>query len=500
MDAPPVRYDRWKAPSEDGKVLLWPEAQSLLSDTLDNQKRLSGRDDVLLQNVPLSQVRSAMRQWLGHDDTQPLIATAHQAELHHAGVWAKNALIDAVATKVEGRAFHFAVDTDEPKHLNLRWPGGAVSLVDDPAALRAKWSGLLPQPSPAHLREIERELEQAASNWNFVPMTGEFFASLRRVSLLATTLPAALSDALHRLDWELGLRYDLMLFSPICLSEPYLLFAHHVLARAGEFASQYNAALEQFRHRNRIKNLGRPMPNLNVAEEACEVPFWLDSLATGERSRASVRRINAKWVIEANGDVFIFDPAADGWVGATALLLWLRKHGLRLAPRALILTCVLRLLVADQFVHGIGGAQYDQVLDDLIARHLGMEPPRFSVTTATLYFPTALGQLRVCLPCIAQEGHRLKHRILGEEKMKLVQEIAALPRRSAERGSLFHKMHRELSVASSLPQIRQWEQRLREAEAQAQEQRTLFDRELFCALQPRDRLTAVIDRYRALFA
>jgi len=53
-----------------------------------------------------------MRQWLGHDDAQHLIATGHQTELHHPGVWAKNALIDAVAGKLGGRAFHFAVDTE----------------------------------------------------------------------------------------------------------------------------------------------------------------------------------------------------------------------------------------------------------------------------------------------------------------------------------------------------------------------------------------------------
>lgn len=499
MDAPAVRYDRWKAPSEDGKVLLWPEATALLSETYDNRKRLSTCDHVLLQNVALPQVRSAMRQWLGHDNAQPLVATAHQPELHHPGVWAKNALIDAVAVKSGGRAIHFAVDTDEPKHLNLRWPGGTISLVDDPSLLRAKWSGLLAAPAPVHLDEVRKELERASSQWNFVPLIGEFLASLRRLSLNATTLPQALSDGLHQLDWELGLRYDLMLFSPVCLSEPYLLFVHHVLARAGQFASQYNAALEQFRRQNRIKNSGRPMPNLNVTEDSCEVPFWLDSLSTGNRSRASVQMSDGRWALRIDADEFIFDPETEGWDAANALLLWLRKHGLRLGPRALTLTCVLRLLVADQFVHGIGGAQYDQVLDDLILRHLGLEPPRFCVTTATLYFPTAVGQPRVCLPCIEQEGHRLKHQVLGQEKMRLVEQIAALPRHSTERETLFCEMHQKLAAAWSLPPLRQWERRLREAEAQAQEQRVLFDRELFYALQPRERLTELIDRYRGFY-
>ena len=39
----------------------------------------------------------------------------------------KNALIDAVATKLVGQALHFAVDTDAPKHLALRWPDWRIA-------------------------------------------------------------------------------------------------------------------------------------------------------------------------------------------------------------------------------------------------------------------------------------------------------------------------------------------------------------------------------------
>jgi hypothetical protein len=500
MDAPPVRYDRWKAPSEDGKVLLWPAPADLLTQTLDNQRRLSSLDSVTIQNVPVAQVRQLMRQWLGHDDAFPLIATGHQAELHHPGVWVKNALIDAAATALGGRAFHFAVDADAPKHLQLRWPGDSIPLTDDPEAARASWSGLVKTPSPAHLREIEQSFSQAALRWSYRPMVPEFLSSLRRLSLASESLAVTLTDALHELDWDLGLRYDAMIVSPICLSEPYLLFAYHLTARAEKFAVQYNAALARFRAQNKIKDPGRPMPDLRVSDALCEIPFWLDSLAEGTRSRAAVIRIGEKWVMRAgDGDEFVFDPEIDGWDAAGRFLRWLRKHGLRLSPRALTLTCVLRLLVADQFVHGIGGGQYDQVLDDLISRYFGVEPPRFSVTTATLYFPEAVGQPRVCLPCLLQESHRKRHSVLGEEKMRLVEQIAASPRRSAERSSLFQEMHARLSAASTLPQIRAWEDRIRQAEQESQEQRTLFDRELFYAIQPRERLTALIDRYRSAF-
>ncbi|HEY8749595.1 MAG TPA: hypothetical protein VIM11_16550, partial [Tepidisphaeraceae bacterium] len=215
---------------------------------------------------------------------------------------------------------------------------------------------------------------------------------------------------------------------------------------------------------------------------------------------ASVVPVDGQWALRLNdGEVFRFDPFAEGWPAAQSLLKWLRARGLRLAPRALTLTAVLRLFVADQFVHGIGGGQYDQVLDTLITSHFGIEPPRFSVTTATLFFPEAVGQPRACLPCVVREGHQLRHSLLGKEKMALVEQIAALPRGSSERSTLFYQMHDKLTAALASPSLKEWEKRLRESEERAMAERVLFDRELFYAIQPRDRLVGLIDRYRGVF-
>jgi len=494
------RYVRWKAPSEDGELLIWPAPAEVISETRENARRLASETTARIHGIPFNEVRSKMRAWLGHDDAQPLIATGHQAELHHPGVWAKNAFIDATARKLEGRAFHFSVDTDEPKHLQLRWPGGGITLTDDSTAMRGAWSELVQPPSAAHLKDVETALAQASAGWGFVPMAFDFLRALRRRLLNSSTLPVVLSDSLQELDWELGLRYDAMIASPLWSAEPYLLFAHHVLARAGAFAVDYNTALAEFRHHNKIRDPGRPMPDLRVDPSACEVPFWLDSLSTGSRKRASVRNVNGKFVLDGSeGTVFEFHASADGWEAAASLSRWLRMQNLRLSPRALTLTAVLRLLVADQFVHGIGGGQYDQVLDALTARHFKIEPPRFAVTTATLFFPQAVGMTRACLPCLQQEGHRLKHNLLGDGKRQLLDQIASLPRRSRQRGEVFQQMHQQLNQSLARPEFADWKSRFDDASRLATEERALFDRELFYAIQPRERLLGLIDRYRERF-
>jgi hypothetical protein len=282
--------------------------------------------------------------------------------------------------------------------------------------------------------------------------------------------------------------------------EPYLLLAHHLLCHAAPFATVYNQALREYRAFNRIRTDGRPMPDLVVSDDTCEAPFWLDDLKGESRSRCRVKRRGDRWNLVIDGDELALESCADGWSAAADLQRFLLAHHSRLSPRALTLTLFMRLLIVDQFVHGVGGARYDQVTDQVIQRFIGIDPPGFSVTTTTLYFPTAVGRERPCLQCLAHEGHRLRHRAMGETKMAMVRQIEQLPRGSAERQQIFSEMHNRLGTAiQAHPAIRNWEQRLDEATRIGLQEGPLFDREFFYAMQPRDRLSAVIEQYQSRF-
>ena len=64
-------------------------------------------------------------------------------------------------------------------------------------------------------------------------------------------------------------------------------------------------------------------------------------------------------------------------------------RGLRLRTRALTTTLFARLCLADLFVHGIGGAKYDEMTDRIIARFFEMPAPRFVTMSATVHLPIA---------------------------------------------------------------------------------------------------------------
>jgi hypothetical protein len=284
------------------------------------------------------------------------------------------------------------------------------------------------------------------------------------------------------------------------MNEPYLSFVHHLLSSADSFATIYNTALAEYREAHDIDNPGRPMPDLAISENSCEVPFWLDDLGSNSRKRATVHGRSGQWRLEVEGDAFNISTDSDISAAAGRLQQFLKQHNLRISPRALTLTMFLRLLVVDQFVHGIGGGRYEQVNDRVIQRFFGIDPPAFCVTTATLYFPAAVGRKRACVPCIAHEGHRLRHAIMGPEKMEMVREIEGLPRRSPQRQQIFSKMHGRLAETVQIhPSIGEWQQRMNLAIRQSASEQGMFDRELFYAIQPKDRLEGLISRYQARF-
>jgi hypothetical protein len=71
----------------------------------------------------------------------------------------------------------------------------------------------------------------------------------------------------------------------------------------------------------------------------------------------------------------------------------------KIRSRALLTTLWARLVLGDLFLHGIGGAKYDQVTDVVIERFFGAPPPEMMVVSATLHLPIrrprpTLAQLR----------------------------------------------------------------------------------------------------------
>ena len=93
-----------------------------------------------------------------------------------------------------------------------------------------------------------------------------------------------------------------------------------------------------------------------------------------------------------------------------AALRELSKRGLRVRTRALTTTLFARLYLADLFVHGIGGAKYDEMTDEIIRRYFGTSPPAFATLSATVHLPLAGSSETVA------DVSRLKERLRSVEQ------------------------------------------------------------------------------------
>src|SRR5208337_79211 len=98
-------------------------------------------------------------------------------------------------------------------------------------------------------------------------------------------------------------------------------------------------------------------------------------------------------------------------------------------------------------------------------------------------------------------GHRLLHAVMGSGKTQMVDQVQVLPRRSTQRQQIFSQMHsRRAEVVRIHPSIRTWQQRMNDAIRQSADDRAMFDRELFYAIQPKERLEGLIEKYGEAFA
>jgi len=84
--------------------------------------------------------------------------------------------------------------------------------------------------------------------------------------------------------------------------------------------------------------------------------------------------------------------------------------------------------------------------------------------------------------------------------MEMVREIQALPRKSVQRQRIFSQMHDRLAATVQIhPSINDWKRRMTQAQRQSADEQGMFDRELFYAIQPKNRLQALIAKYQDNF-
>ena len=133
------------------------------------------------------------------------------------------------------------------------------------------------------------------------------------------------------------------------------------------------------------------------------------------------------------------------------------RGGKRLLPKALCLTAVARLGLADLFVHGLGGWQYDVAMESWISNWLGLQPSPRVMCSASLrlpLFPDNWLETRVDEAIAEARRHRHDPETEhghgpGPGKAGSLVEIESAPRGSRARQVAYEQMHERLAAHSN---------------------------------------------------
>lgn len=413
------RPARLRVTREDCSLLADPPLAAAASLALENAQQLAqsaGR----IQGMSLSELRvwarssvhQAALRYTQQIAGKPLdasvgehwIVDGHQPSLFHPGVWSKNFALGGVAHQLQLLAdrsssvtrLHLIIDSDRLQSRSLRVPTGSLerpgvhTIAFDDEVAAVPWEDAQVE-NQQRVRGFGQQATQAMQAWGFTPLIATAWQHAIDQLDHSSQLVDLLTAVRHRTEREWGLDNLEVRISDVCQTQPFLWFACELLARHDEFRELHNLALTQYRDLNGIRSQTHPVPELIRREDWSEAPFWVWRAGEGRRQRlfvrscpsgielADERHVLGSLPLTADGD------AEQAVIGIEELI----RRGLRLRTRALSTTLFARIGLADLFIHGIGGAKYDEMTDRLMESFFDLKPPGFQTVSGTVYLPIA---------------------------------------------------------------------------------------------------------------
>ncbi len=402
------RYKRYRAPAENGQILCVPPSHALRDLLIANRAvhsntspKIFGRSLIdLAEEARESVLQAALAYTRSYTDvesppttTGPIVLTGHQPELIHAGVWLKNFAASHLASHAGGTAINLIINNDLCRSPSIRVPTGTI---EQPRIESVAYDQTIDE-LPYEERLIEdpstwKSFGKRASNTIRPLLNNPWIEEWWQKTVLAhqsSHLGVALAQARHRTELDWGNQSLELPQSRVCQTTPFRWFAVCLLAHAAKVRNAYNDALAEYRQVHRLRNHAQPLPDLLEIEGWIETPFWLWT-ANDPRRRALFTQLRKKELLLSDRSGFEailpVHSDSDSMLAIEQLATW-EKQGTKIRTRALITTMFARLLLADLFIHGIGGAKYDQVTNAICERLFGFAPPPYVTLSGTLRLP-----------------------------------------------------------------------------------------------------------------
>lgn len=392
-----IVYRKLRAPAENGGALIDPPLANFAALIDHTRERLSNSKATLgRRSLPefRKQAKGELRTILGEpiDLRQPIVVSGHQPELFHPGVWFKNWLLYKAANIAGATPINFVIDNDLASATAIRVPireGKDVttkSLAYDQPVAETPWE--------------ERPIRDREMFASFGDRAAKAISPIVADPLISTLWPYAIEEAKHtdrlgqvlskarqRVEKSMGVSNLELSLSAICKTASFARFVVAILYDLRRFQQIYNTALHEYRRVHKLRSETHPAPDLDNISANLESPFWLWSMENPKRQPMFVRETSAGLLLTNKAGVKVGPIRANHFEKAVEQLQNAQRSGIKIRPRALATTLFLRLAVADLFIHGIGGAKYDQATDVIAERFFGVTPAPYMTATATLHLP-----------------------------------------------------------------------------------------------------------------
>ena len=404
------------APAQDGQILSVPpieqagqfltsNRQQLADRKTDHQRRWlaelasTARRELLEAALDFTRAYCAPR--IADADIRalaerPIVMTGHQAGFFHPGVWLKNFTTAHLAKASGGTAIHLIIDSDLCRNPAIQVPTGTMASPRVQTVPFDRASNPMPMEERLWLdRSLWDSFGQRVNDTitSLIPesMIRSWWKEVSPLSARAPSLGLGLARARHltEIAWQChGLELPQ---SRVCQLPSFGRFAFHLLAELPRFHKSYNGALADYRVSHHVRNHAQPVPDLGVKDGWLETPFWIWS-TTDPRRRPLYAQHSAHGLKLTDHHHFFQQLPEIGNGSAEEIARECFAHwesrGVKLRTRALLTTMFARLILADLFIHGIGGAKYDHVTDEISLRFFGILPPSYMTLSGTLRLPT----------------------------------------------------------------------------------------------------------------
>ncbi|OHC01687.1 MAG: hypothetical protein A3H23_04285 [Planctomycetes bacterium RIFCSPLOWO2_12_FULL_40_19] len=320
--------------------------------------------------------------------------TGHSPILAHPGVLIKHGLINSIAKKVNGIGVNMIVDNDACHDNCLSIPdiNGMDSSVERIEFLSSLYNLAFEEikyTDSTQLLSFKEGVLKALHNPDMKKTFEDFINIVINLSGQTQQFSDLFTYARHAFLLRFGICNLEVPVSLISETEPFLNFFLHITANARSFVDIYNAKLREYRRLKKISSKANPLPDLMEKGYVVELPFWIWREGKSRKnlfaSVANNRRIS---IICENKIVTHFDFGENcNSSGNLERLKDLINTGIKFRPKAIVNTMYSRMFFSDLFIHGIGGAKYDLVTDEIIREFFGVEPPAYATVSATLHLP-----------------------------------------------------------------------------------------------------------------